>query len=311
MKTNMNTSKLMKRVLNRLIVISFAAVFLLCLSIPTASFGADEHKTGAGGELVKLGDVEIEYFSQGQGDVVVLLPGGSLNVKYMGKLAKTLADEEYRAIRINPRGAGKSTGAAKGVTLHDLAGDVAGVIRSLNVGPVNVAGHAFGNRVTRMLAADHPELVKNVILLAAGGKVPPQADANKAIQEIFDPKTSDADYVAAVKYLVGDPADAKMAGEILKTSRAPQASPIEYAAAQTAKLKDWWAPPGKAKYLILQGTHDQAAPPENGELLKLELGDRATLVQIPGAGHLMLTTKSDITGAVIVSFLKAIDRDGE
>ena len=279
---------------------------LLTLGIAGAAMAAD-----AGGELVKLGDVEIQYFSQGQGDVVVLLPGGSLNVKYMGGLAKALADKGYRVIRINPRGAGKSTGAVKGVTLHDLAGDVAGVIRSLNVGPVNVAGHAFGNRVTRMLAADHPELVKNVILLAAGGKVSPQAVVNKALQEIFDPKTSDADYMAAIKYLVGDPADAKMAGEILKTSRAPQASGIEYAAAQTAKLKDWWAPPGKAKYLILQGTDDQGAPPENGELLKLELGDRATLVQIPGAGHLMLIVKPDITGAVIVSFLKAIDRDGE
>ena len=47
MKTNINTSKLMKRVLNRLIVISFTAVFLPCLFIPTASFGADEHETGA------------------------------------------------------------------------------------------------------------------------------------------------------------------------------------------------------------------------------------------------------------------------
>lgn len=311
MKTNINTSKLMKRVLNRLIVISFTAVFLPCLFIPTASFGADEHETGAGGEMVKLGDVEIQYFSQGQGDVVVLLPGGSLNVKYMGGLAKALADKGYRVIRINPRGAGKSTGDAKGITLHDLAGDVAGVIRSLNVGPVNVAGHAFGNRVTRMLAADHPELVKNVILLAAGGKVPPQPDAHKALQVIFNPKTSDADYLVAIKYMVGDPADAKMAGEILKPSRAPQAAGIEYAAAQTAKLNDWWAPPGKAKYLILQGTHDQGAPPENGELVKMDLGDRATLVQIPGAGHLMLITKPGITGEMIVSFLKAIDRDGE
>lgn len=260
------------------------------------------------GELVKLGDVEIEYFSQGQGDVVVLLPGGSLNVKYMGDLAKALADKGYRAIRINPRGAGKSTGGTKGTTLHDLAGDVAGVIRSLNVGPVDVAGHAFGNRVTRMLAADHPKLVKNVILLAAGGKVPPQADASKALKVIFNPKTSDADYVAAMKYMVGNPADQKMAGEILKPSRAPQAAGTEAAASKAAKLKDWWAPPGKAKYLILQGTHDQGAPPENGELLKLELGDRATLVQIPGAGHLMLITKPDITGAMMVSFLKAIDR---
>jgi len=33
---------------------------------------------------------------------------------------------------------------------------------------------------------------------------------------------------------------------------------------------------------------------ENGELLKLELGSRATLVQIPGAGHLVLTNRTDI-----------------
>ena len=32
------------------------------------------------------------------------------------------------------------------------------------------------------------------------------------------------------------------------------------------------------------------------------LGDRATLVQIPGAGHLMLITKPGITGAMMVSF---------
>ena len=90
--------------------------------------------------MVKLADANIEYFSQGQGDVVVLLPGGSLNVKYMEGLAKALADAGLRAVRINPRDAGKSTGGAKGVTLHDLAGDVAGVIKSLDVGAVNVAG---------------------------------------------------------------------------------------------------------------------------------------------------------------------------
>ena len=32
--------------------------------------------------------------------------------------------------------------------------------------PVNILGHVFGNKIARCLAADYPELVKNVILLA-------------------------------------------------------------------------------------------------------------------------------------------------
>ena len=34
------------------------------------------------------------------------------------------------------------------------------------------------------------------------------------------------------------------AGEVLKPSRAPGASGYRYAATQTAKLSEWWAPPG-------------------------------------------------------------------
>jgi pimeloyl-ACP methyl ester carboxylesterase len=263
------------------------------------------HKVRGESQMVKLADANIEYFSQGQGDVVVLLPGGSLSVNYMEGLAQALADSELRAVRINPREAGKSTGAAKGVTLHDLAGDVAGVIKSLDVGAVNVAGHAFGNRVARMLAADHPELVKTVILFAAGGKVSPKPEVQKALQVIFAPNTTDAEYFAAMKYMVGDPANVKMAGEIIMQSRAPEAAPIEYETVATAKLADWWAPPGKARYLVLQGTLDQAAPPENGELLKKDLGDRLTLVPFPGAGHLMLVTEPKKAAAEVVRFLKS------
>lgn len=255
-------------------------------------------------QMVKLADANIEYFSQGQGEVVVLLPGGSLNVTYMEPLAQTLADAGLRAVRINPRGAGKSTGTAKGVTLHDLAGDVAGVIRSLDVGPVNVAGHAFGNRVARMLAADHPELVKSVILFAAGGKVQPQPAVHKALLVIFNPKSNDSEYLAAMKYLVGDPANVEMVGTIVAKSRAPKAAGIEYETVATAKLADWWAPPGKAKYLVLQGTLDQAAPPENGELLKKDLGDRLTLVPFPGAGHMMLVTEPKKAATEIVRFVQ-------
>jgi len=254
--------------------------------------------------IVKLSDSNIEYFSQGQGPPIVLLPFGGLTVGYMERLSQDLADAGFRVVRINSRGSGKSTGSGQGVTLHTLAADVAGVIEALKLGPTNVAGHAVGNRVARTLAADRPELVRTVILFAAGGKVPPTPHGEQALKTIFDPKSTDADVLENMKYMVGNPANIQMAWQVIKPCRAPQAAGIERTAMNNTPLKDWWAPPGKVKYLVVQGTDDQIAPPENGELLKQELGARVTLVSLPGAGHLFLVTDAKKTAVAVVSFLR-------
>src|SRR5262249_26343412 len=112
--------------------------------------------------VVKLADSSIEYFTRGEGEAIVLLPGGTLTVDYLDGLANLLAQSGYRVVGINFRGSGKSTGPAKRVTLQTFADDVAGVIQALKVAPAHIAGHDFGNCVARMLAASHPELVRSV-----------------------------------------------------------------------------------------------------------------------------------------------------
>jgi len=154
-----------------------------------------------------------------------------------------------------------------------------------------------------MLDADHPELVDSVILLAAGGKVPGSPAAGNALRVIFSADATDAEREQAMTYMVGDPANAKQAGEILRSSHAPAAGPIQYAAATSVALEAWSAPAGDSRYLILQGSLDQAAPGANGELLAAELGSRAKLVAIEGAGHLMLITYPQVCSREIVSFL--------
>jgi len=258
--------------------------------------------------IVKLADSEIEYFSQGQGEAVVLLPGGSLAVDYLKGLAQDLADAGYRTVRVNPRWAGKSTGSEANITLHTLAADVAGVIQDLKLGQVHVAGHAFGNRVARMLAADHPEQVRSVILLAAGGKVEPKVSVQRAGNTIFDPASSEPQILEAMKYFLGDPGDPAedpaKAWQVIKASRSPKSAAIQRTARQATPLDAWWAPAGQQKYLVLQGSDDQAAPPENGELLKQQLGGRVMMVSIPGAGHLMVITQLKKVASAVVSFLR-------
>jgi pimeloyl-ACP methyl ester carboxylesterase len=83
---------------------------------------------------------------------------------------------------------------------------------------------------------------------------------------------------------------------------------IETAAMKATPLKDWWAPPGQTKYLIVQGADDQIAPPENGAELKKELGERATLINVAGAAHLLPLEQPQTTASHIISFVRQLGK---
>ena len=263
--------------------------------------------TGTEG-IVKLTDSSIEYFSRGEGEAIVLLPGGTLTIGYLDGLADALAKAGYRVVGINFRGSGKSTGTSEGVTLQTFADDVAGVVKTLKLGPVHMAGNDFGNRVARMFAASHPELTRSVILLAAGGKIPPKPDAARALGVIFNPASTEPDILAVMNYLVANQADAARVWGIFKISLDPRVAGIQAAAAKATPLEAWWAPPGKTKYLILQGANDLIAPPENGVELQKELGDRATLINVPGAAHLLPLEQPETTATQMLSFIRQLGR---
>jgi pimeloyl-ACP methyl ester carboxylesterase len=297
--------------------VAFAVLSLLCigqstrivlvicglvLSMPAAF--SQEHTVETG--IVRLPDSNIEYFSRGEGESIVLLPGGTLTVGYLDGLADALANSGYRVVSINFRGSGKSTGGSTGVTLDTLADDVAGVIEALKIGPAHVAGNDFGNRVARMLAASHPELTRSVILLAAGGKIQPEPAAAHALGVVFNPASTDAEILVAMPYFVSDPAESSRIWALFKPSRAPGAADLEREASESTPLSAWWAPQGPTKYLILQGAEDQIAPPQNGVELKGELGDRATLVNVPGAAHFLPLEQPETAASHMIEFIRQL-----
>jgi pimeloyl-ACP methyl ester carboxylesterase len=122
---------------------------------------------------IDVGDATLECTLCGLGAPVVLLANAGYSAGYFDHLARVLVTGGFQRISINMRGVGGSIGSLDGATLHDLAGDVAGVIKAISCGPVHLIGHAFGNRVARCLAVDQPPLVRSVTLLAAGGLIVP------------------------------------------------------------------------------------------------------------------------------------------
>ena len=106
--------------------------------------------------------------------------------------------QAFRLYAINPRGISGSKGNLEGLTLHDLTNDVAMVIKALVSKPVPVLGNAFGNRVARCLAADHPNLVKSLILIAAGGLHPPDSEVEKVFALMLNPRWSNGSFRSSI-----------------------------------------------------------------------------------------------------------------
>ncbi len=250
---------------------------------------------------IETTDSTVEYFDEGDGTPFVLLPGGSLDVSYLGPFARKLADSAFRVVRVNPRGVGRSTGPLDGLTMHDIAADVIAVIEQLGLAPTYVAGHAFGNRVARTVALDATTTVRGVVLLAAGGTVQPSPEAQQALQVVFSDVSRD-EAVDAMRYMVGTGDDAEAAWETIEPARSPEAGAIQRDAVVDTPADEWRALADGVEYLIVQGTDDQIAPMENGRILAREGGDRVTLATIDGGGHLFALSHPTEAADAIVSW---------
>ena len=249
---------------------------------------------------VRAGPATLSVRCAGSGSALVLLPGLGRPAQDLDPLAGRLRVAGYRVIQPDPRGDGASTGPLEGLTLHDLAADVAAVIEASDLRGVTIVGHAFGNRIARCIAADRPELAARVVLLGCSGKVQPTpaiAEAIRLAQAVDTPDPVRADAVRAAWF--GPEADITP-----WTSGWSQPVMKAYlAAAAATDIGDWWTA-GRAAVLIIQGAADVAAPPENGHLLKEEIGDRAELRDLPGVGHSVAIEAPDAVAAAITDYLE-------
>lgn len=102
-------------------------------------------------------------------DTVVVLAGGNAFVSRFD--AARAAREARRLARLFPRGTrlcvvAYDPGAHETVTVPHLAGEVADLLRTAYPGAV-LAGVSFGGLVALRVAADHPDAVSRLVLLAS------------------------------------------------------------------------------------------------------------------------------------------------
>jgi pimeloyl-ACP methyl ester carboxylesterase len=250
---------------------------------------------------VPAGPATIHVTIRGTGESIVLLPSYGRGVDDFDDLSKRLVAAGLMALLPDPRGLGRSVGPMDTLTLHGEGDDIAAVIKTLAPdGRAVVLGHAHGNTVARMVATDHPEMVKEVILLAAGGMVPRAPDIEAAFRKVFDKNSTREERLAAVQKSFFAPGnDAKVWQDGWDVDVAAQ----QMAGVARVKLEEYWAG-GKAQIFVLQAAEDVIAVPENSKRLHDGFPDRVTVVEIPHSGHAMLPEQPELIAKTIIEHLR-------
>lgn len=108
----------------------------------------------------------IAWEARGNGDPVLLIAGQATGMHGWGPFADALARDK-RVIVYDHRGIGASgEGDPAAYSTRGFASDAVAVLDAVGEADAHVVGHSMGGRVAQWLAADHPERVRRLVLIA-------------------------------------------------------------------------------------------------------------------------------------------------
>ena len=260
-------------------------------------------------EIVAYDNVRIDVIAEGNGPLVVLLPGRGRDSEDFDDLAAGIAKAGYRVLRPQPRGAGASRGPMQNLSLHDFARDIAEVIRHDGGAPAVIAGHAFGSWVARMTAADTPELVRGVVIVSAAAKAYPAGFAgarelSDAVRKAGDPTQPESQRLEALRMAFFAPGHDP---RVWLTGWHTEVDEAQFAAGRATRQSEWW-PAGKARLLDLQAELDPFKPRSMMNELKEEFGERADIVVITDASHALISEQPAAVVDAIVAWIGKLPR---
>ena len=254
----------------------------------------------------------IAYDINGEGPLVVLVPGmGDLRGTYR-LLAPSIRDAGYRVVSTDLRGHGDSDTTFASYNDVDTAGDVVALVQELGE-PAVVVGNSMGAGAAVLVAAEHPELVRGLVLLGPwvrDGKVGAmQRLVNRVamtslwapwVWKLYLPRLyagrRPADFEA---YRARQIASLRLPGHARAFSRTTHTThkPAE------ARLGDV-----KAPTLVVMGEQDPDFPNPRGEAEWIATTLHAESVMVPEAGHYPQSQRPDIVTPATLSFLATLDR---
>jgi len=114
---------------------------------------------------VSIGDADIYYEEQGQGPVLMLVPGLGGQGAFWGPQVKDFS-RDFRVIVHDHRGAGRSTHSRIRYSVDQMAADTVALMDRLGIERAHYVGHSTGGAMGQTIAQDHPDRLLSLVLSA-------------------------------------------------------------------------------------------------------------------------------------------------
>src|SRR5215207_496614 len=276
-------------------------------------------------KIVRVGDIEIAYKMSGNGEPILLIPGGSADKNAWDPSFISDLSSNHTVIVFDNRGVGNTTIGSKPYTIEQLANDTAGLLDALKIQNANVLGYSLGSYIAQQLAITNPEKVSRLILAGAscGGKEsmskPPEFLnlQNELVNKISNNVTiSREENIELLNATLGagwirlypESLENVTEGKGFFGSISPEAQEGQNNIGHSWEATNWdgvceeltrLAKPT----LIITGTDDIYYQPHENSLILAEKIPGAWLVQIENAAHAVMDQYPDEIGKISQTFL--------
>ena len=126
----------------------------------------------------------LPFLAFGDGPPLVVFPGLTMTNEVPKGADRYFQERMFRVLARHHRihVLARRPGLARGTDMADLARDYAEAIRRDIGGPVPLVGTSTGGSVALQFAVDHPDLVRRLVVVAAGSRL---SDRGRAVQRAF------------------------------------------------------------------------------------------------------------------------------
>ena len=123
-----------------------------------------EHSSSRPGDRVDAGGLRTYYETYGDGEPLVLLPGGLCTAETFDGQSTTLG-EHHRVYVVERRGQGRTPDVAGPITYENMADDTIAFLDAMGIGSAHLVGWSDGALVGLHVALRRPELVRKLVLI--------------------------------------------------------------------------------------------------------------------------------------------------
>ena len=268
-------------------------------------------------ESVPVGDINIAYKVLGQGDPIVLIMGYGSTMDMWDPIFLDNLSSEYQVIIFDNRGMGNTTVPAGNFSISQFANDTAGLMTALGIEKAHILGWSMGSFVAQELAIRYPEKVDKLILYAGdcGGKEAVMPSP-QVLKDLTNTSGSPEERGLRLFNLLFPKDWLSKQPAFYKWFPLPKETSLPENIERQAQAIATW--PGacdrlgsiKSPALVVTGTQDVLAPPENAFILAQRI-NASWLVQFEGAGHGLMYQYPNRLAKIVTDFIELSNMGSE